>query len=64
MFEAILKDFVFIWTVIDPVGSIPVFISATVGREPKAKRKIAFKAVNIFDDPTIFFLCSSPMLHC
>ncbi len=38
MIETIIKDFIALWAVIDPIGTIPVFMVATKGLEPLASR--------------------------
>lgn len=45
MWEDILKDFIYLWAVIDPIGSIPVFIAVTSGTSRAVQRKIAFRAI-------------------
>ena len=43
--DDILRDFVYLWAVIDPIGSIPVFIAVTAGTSRMAQRKIAYQAI-------------------
>lgn len=43
--EDILKDFIYLWAVIDPIGSIPVFMAVTSGYSRAAQRNIAFRAI-------------------
>ncbi|QDU07310.1 MarC family protein [Gimesia aquarii] len=43
--EDILKDFIYLWAVIDPIGSIPVFMAVTAGYSKAAQRNIALRAV-------------------
>lgn len=43
--EDILKDFIYLWAVIDPIGSIPVFIAVTAGTSAAVQRQIAFRAI-------------------
>lgn len=45
MWEDILKDFIYLWAVIDPIGSIPVFLAVTAGCSRSVQRKIAFRAI-------------------
>ncbi len=45
MWEDILKDFIYLWAVIDPIGSIPVFLAVTAGCSQSVQRKIAFRAI-------------------
>ncbi len=52
----IVSTFVFFFAVIDPVGTIPVFIAATSHFEAKEKRIIALKAVLAAAAILIFFV--------
>ena len=45
MWEDILKDFIYLWAVIDPIGSIPVFMAVTAGYSRSVQRQIAFRAI-------------------
>ena len=45
MWEDILKDFIYLWAVIDPVGSIPVFMAVTAGCSQAVQRQIAYRAI-------------------
>ena len=62
MFEELVRDFVFIWTVVDPVGSIPVFISVTSGLEGKIRRKVAIRAVLVSVGILLFFIIGGQIL--
>ena len=39
--DELLSDFVILWAVIDPVGTVPVFIAATKDYDAQDKRRIA-----------------------
>ena len=41
----IVREFIALWVVIDPIGSIPVFIAVTAGLSAAAQRKVAIKAI-------------------
>ena len=43
--DDIFRDFVYLWAVIDPIGSIPVFIAVTAGTSRMVQRKIAYQAI-------------------
>lgn len=47
MFDSLVVQFVVLWAVIDPIGSIPVYLTKTVGLSVEDRRKIALKAVMI-----------------
>lgn len=55
-FEEFLTTIVLLWAVIDPIGTIPVFISATNGRTPAEQRKIALVAAATAAGILLFFL--------
>ncbi len=52
--QQFIQNLVSLWAVIDPIGSIPVFIAATAGLSAAVQRKIAFRAIIIS-----FFLLSA-----
>lgn len=52
----LIATFIFFFAVIDPIGSIPVFISATNGFNEKEKRSTAFKAVLVSALVLLFFI--------
>ena len=39
----LVSTFIFLFAVIDPIGSVPVFIAVTDGLSEKEKRTTAFK---------------------
>lgn len=52
----LLEHFVTLWVVIDPIGTIPVFIAVTAGLEAAARRKTALLAAAISAGVLLFFL--------
>lgn len=44
MFEAAIEQFITLWAVIDPVGTLPVFIAVTAGMQGAQQRKVAVRA--------------------
>lgn len=61
--EAFSK-FVLLWAVIDPIGTIPVFISATSERAPTERRRIALIAAVAAAGILLFFIVvGEPMLR-
>jgi len=54
--ETIIGSFVFLWAVIDPIGTIPVFISATRGQTREEKKKVARIAALTAACILLFFL--------
>ena len=62
MFDSLIVQFVVLWAVIDPIGSIPVYLTKTVGSSVEDRRKIALKAVMISAGILIFFLIAGQAL--
>ena len=62
MFDYLVVQFVVLWAVIDPIGSIPVYLTKTVGLSVEDRRKIALKAVMISAGILIFFLIAGQAL--
>lgn len=52
----LISTFIFFFAVIDPIGSIPVFIAATTGFNEREKRNTAFKAVLVSALVLLFFI--------
>ncbi|MBI1217552.1 MAG: NAAT family transporter [Rhodobacteraceae bacterium] len=44
-FSILLQQFITLWVVIDPVGTLPIFLAATTGATAAARRAVAFRAV-------------------
>ena len=45
MKETLLRDLITLWVVIDPIGTLPVFLAVTFGVTEAARRRIAVQAV-------------------
>ncbi len=58
----LLEHFVTLWVVIDPIGTIPVFIAVTAGLEASARRKTALLASLISAGVLVFFLVFGQLL--
>ena len=56
MWQLILADLVGLWVVIDPIGTIPVFISVTKNLSAKQRRNTALKSVAFAALILLFFL--------
>ncbi|MEC9406112.1 MAG: MarC family protein [Abyssibacter sp.] len=52
----LVATFIYFFAVIDPIGSVPVFIAVTPGYDSRGKRRIAFMAVGIAALILIFFV--------
>ena len=46
-FDQILQEFITLWVVIDPIGTVPVFLAVTAGLTAGARRVVALKAVAV-----------------
>ncbi|WP_408900318.1 MarC family protein [Photobacterium piscicola] len=62
MLSIIITQFVVLWAVIDPIGSVPVYLSQTQHLTLKQRRKVALKAVAIASGVLIFFLVAGQLL--
>lgn len=60
--DSIIKEFITLWVVIDPIGSIPVFIAVTVGLKASVQRKVAVKSISIAALILLFFLTLGQLL--
>ena len=47
MFDSLIVQFVVLWAVIDPIGSVPVYLSKTIGFSLEERRKIVRHAIVI-----------------
>ncbi len=56
MSSTILEQFVVLWVVIDPIGTIPVFVAVTAGMTPEALRRTAVQAAGVAALVLGFFL--------
>ncbi|GAB2642850.1 MarC family protein [Vibrio panuliri] len=62
MLSIILTQFVVLWAVIDPVGTVPVYLSQTQHLSLKQRRVVALKAVAIATGLLLFFLVAGQLL--
>ncbi len=58
----LLATFIVLFAVIDPIGTVPVFIAVTRGYEAKAKRKIALTATLVSAAILIFFVVAGELI--
>ena len=56
MAQDILQQFIELWVVIDPIGTIPVFVAVTAGVEASKRPRIALHAAAIAAGVLMFFL--------
>ncbi|WP_164658748.1 MarC family protein [Tropicibacter sp. Alg240-R139] len=57
-----IERFVTLWVVIDPIGTVPVFIAVTAGIDAAARRKTAFQAALVSAGVLLFFLLFGQVL--
>ena len=60
--QDLIERFVTLWVVIDPIGTIPVFIAVTAGMDAAARRKTALQAALVSAGVLLFFLVFGQIL--
>lgn len=60
--QELLNTFVLLWAVIDPIGTVPVFIAATHNRSDAERKKIAFIAAASAAGILLFFILVGEIL--
>jgi multiple antibiotic resistance protein len=58
MFNTALEQFVTLWAVIDPIGTLPVFIAVTAGLTAAQQRKTALKATLVSGGILLAFIAA------
>jgi multiple antibiotic resistance protein len=58
----LIENFVTLWVVIDPIGTIPVFIAVTAGMTASARRSAALTATLVSVSVLLFFLVLGQLL--
>ena len=62
--HTIISNFVLLSAVIDPIGTVPVFISATRGKPEADRRRVALRAAAVAAGILLFFIVAGePMLN-
>lgn len=62
MLSILVTQFVVLWAVIDPIGSVPVYLSQTQHLTAKQRRLVALKAIAISMGVLLFFLIAGQLL--
>lgn len=57
-----MTAFVMLWAVIDPIGSLPVFIAVTKGRDAGERKRMALIAALVAAGILLFFIVSGEIL--
>lgn len=60
--DIIISSFVILWAVIDPIGTVPVFLAVTKNYNEEEKKKIALRAILIALGVLLFFLVVGQIL--
>lgn len=60
--QEIFEQFVTLWVVIDPIGTIPVFVAVTAAVDPAIRSRIALQAAFIAACVLMFFLVAGQFL--
>ena len=60
--EDLFTTFIFFFAVIDPIGTVPVFIAVTQNFDVKEKRRIAFRAVMYACLVLLFFIIAGELI--
>ena len=58
----LIATFVFFFAVIDPIGTVPVFIAVTSRYDDKIKRQVAVKATLVATIVLLFFVVGGEVL--
>jgi multiple antibiotic resistance protein len=62
MWRERLTEFVTLWVIIDPLGSLSVYLAVTAGLDPKMRQKIAFLSVGVAFLMLLFFVVAGQVL--
>ena len=60
--QTAFQDFVTLWVVIDPIGTVPVFIAVTAAMQASERRNTALQATAISAGVLVFFLIFGQLL--
>jgi multiple antibiotic resistance protein len=60
--QSLFEQFVTLWVVIDPIGTIPVFVAVTAGIDPDLRNKVALQATLFAAVVLLFFLVAGQFL--
>lgn len=61
-FLYLIKTFLFLFAVIDPIGSVPVFLEATKNFDNQSKKKIAVQSSMIAFIILLFFIAAGQII--
>jgi len=62
MWQERLTEFVTLWVVVDPLGSVSVFLAVTAGLDPSVRRKAAILSILVAFAALLFFIVAGQIL--
>lgn len=62
MLNNLFHEFITLWAVIDPIGTIPIFLAVAAGRNREEMRKLALVAVGIAAAVLLFFIIAGQLM--
>jgi multiple antibiotic resistance protein len=62
MWQDRLTEFVTLWVMVDPLGSVPVYLAVTAGLDPAVRRKAAFLSVGVAFLVLLFFIVAGQIV--
>lgn len=60
--DSVFNNFVLLFTLIDPIGSVPVFIAVVARTDDKLRKRIAIRSVAIAAGVLLFFIVAGQVL--
>lgn len=60
--ERLVTEFVKLWVVIDPIGTLPIFLAVTAGMSAAAARRVAVRGILVATVVLIFFVVGGQVL--
>ncbi len=60
--HVVFEEFVTIWVVVDPIGTVPIFLAATKGMDPKQRPRVAIQAIFAATLVLFFFIIVGQIL--
>lgn len=60
--ESLVSIFIVLWAVIDPIGTVPVFLAVTRDHDKQARQRIALRAVTLAFCILLFFIVVGELL--
>ena len=60
--DTLLTEFIKLWVVIDPIGTLPVFLAVTAGMSAAAARRVAVQGIIVATIVLVFFVVGGQVL--